>query len=433
MRALGIWGGARQCWVTTPRSTRSPPASWPSTVGSPPPTRSPSSWCAIPRRRGRWRRCSPDWSCPRRWSSGSRRATSAAGRSRARRSASGSRSRCRSPRTWRWRCCSASASRGCWAEAAAALAAGAVAALAFLLDPEAQHFATGGFTELPFTLGVTLALLAVASGAATRRPLLLGLLLGITGASAPTCCGSPRPLPRRWPCSPRLRPDGGSRLWSCSAGRSRSRRGGSTSGTPSARRASTSRGSWCGKAWKAGAGSACSTCLRFRRCPHGGHALTLLADKADGNIGALLLALASGPRALWVERHRGVARHPSAAAARARRSRGALPGDSRRARDRGLDPMAALSVPGAHPAGGGGPARHLGAGGAAACSGGGFRDATDRERGCGRARDRREARGSAGSASQRHAEPRPTAASRASAPWAISRPCSTASWRRASR
>src|SRR5262249_33413703 len=34
--------------------------------------------------------------------------------------------------------------------------------------------------------------------------------------------------------------------------------------------------------------------------PRGAHALTLLADKADGNVGALLLALATGPRALWV-------------------------------------------------------------------------------------------------------------------------------------
>jgi len=47
---------------------------------------------------------------------------------------------------------------------------GGVIALGFLLDPEAQHFAAGGFTELPFTLGVVLALALVASGAAVRRP-----------------------------------------------------------------------------------------------------------------------------------------------------------------------------------------------------------------------------------------------------------------------
>src|SRR5262245_9578106 len=64
----------------------------------------------------------------------------------------------------------------------ARLAAGAVAALAFMLDPEAQHFATGGFTELPYTLGVVTALLLVATGVAPRRPLLFGLLLGVTGS-----------------------------------------------------------------------------------------------------------------------------------------------------------------------------------------------------------------------------------------------------------
>jgi hypothetical protein len=34
--------------------------------------------------------------------------------------------------------------------------------------------------------------------------------------------------------------------------------------------------------------------------PRGAHALRLLADKADGNMGTLLLALATGPRALWI-------------------------------------------------------------------------------------------------------------------------------------
>ncbi len=42
--------------------------------------------------------------------------------------------------------------------------AAVVAAFAFLLDPEAQHFATGGFTEMPFTLGW----LAALSGFAMR-------------------------------------------------------------------------------------------------------------------------------------------------------------------------------------------------------------------------------------------------------------------------
>ena len=60
--------------------------------------------------------------------------------------------------------------------------AGGVLGLTFLLDPEAQHLAVGPFTELPFTLGLIGAVAAVALGRAARRPLLFGLLLGITGA-----------------------------------------------------------------------------------------------------------------------------------------------------------------------------------------------------------------------------------------------------------
>lgn len=59
--------------------------------------------------------------------------------------------------------------------------AGFAVALPFLLDPEAQHFASGGFNELPFTLGLAGALAAIALGRASRFPLVFGLLLGITG------------------------------------------------------------------------------------------------------------------------------------------------------------------------------------------------------------------------------------------------------------
>jgi hypothetical protein len=60
--------------------------------------------------------------------------------------------------------------------------AGAFAvALAFYLDPEAQHFAAGGFTELPFTLGLLLAVATLALGRAPRHALAFGLLLGLTG------------------------------------------------------------------------------------------------------------------------------------------------------------------------------------------------------------------------------------------------------------
>src|SRR5213593_2827694 len=61
-------------------------------------------------------------------------------------------------------------------------AAGFVVGLAFLLDPEAQHFAAGGFSELPFTLLLALALAVLALEAAPVRPLVFGLLLGVAGA-----------------------------------------------------------------------------------------------------------------------------------------------------------------------------------------------------------------------------------------------------------
>lgn len=57
-----------------------------------------------------------------------------------------------------------------------------VVGAAFLLDPEAQHFAVGGLTELPFTLVLVAAVWAVSTGWAARRPLLFGLLLGVAGA-----------------------------------------------------------------------------------------------------------------------------------------------------------------------------------------------------------------------------------------------------------
>lgn len=60
--------------------------------------------------------------------------------------------------------------------------AGGLVGLAFLLDPESQHYAVGGFTELPFTLGLLTAVATLALGGAARRPLLFGVLLGLTGA-----------------------------------------------------------------------------------------------------------------------------------------------------------------------------------------------------------------------------------------------------------
>jgi len=68
-------------------------------------------------------------------------------------------------------------------EAPASLRIGAalVLALSFVLDPESQHFACGGFSELPYTLGLLFACLGIALGAAAERPFLYGLGLGATG------------------------------------------------------------------------------------------------------------------------------------------------------------------------------------------------------------------------------------------------------------
>ena len=62
------------------------------------------------------------------------------------------------------------------------LAAAFAVGMAFYLDPEAQHLAAGGLPELPFTLGLLLAFAALALDVAPRRPLLFGLLLGVTGS-----------------------------------------------------------------------------------------------------------------------------------------------------------------------------------------------------------------------------------------------------------
>jgi hypothetical protein len=53
--------------------------------------------------------------------------------------------------------------------------------LAFALDPEAQHFAIGGFTELPFTVGLLFAFLGLALEAPARIPLAYGVVLGLAG------------------------------------------------------------------------------------------------------------------------------------------------------------------------------------------------------------------------------------------------------------
>lgn len=59
--------------------------------------------------------------------------------------------------------------------------AGLLCGLVFLLDPESQHFATGGFTEMPFTYGLVVAFAMLALGAPPKRPFLFGLVLGLAG------------------------------------------------------------------------------------------------------------------------------------------------------------------------------------------------------------------------------------------------------------
>ncbi len=70
-----------------------------------------------------------------------------------------------------------------WPDAPADVRMGAafVLGLSFLLDPEAQHFATSGFTELPFTVGLLFAFLGVALQVPGRSPLAYGFVLGLTG------------------------------------------------------------------------------------------------------------------------------------------------------------------------------------------------------------------------------------------------------------
>jgi hypothetical protein len=170
--------------------------------------------------------------------------------------------------------------------------------LAFLLDPEAQHFAVGGFTELPFTLGLIGAFAALASESASRRPLVFGLLLGITGSvranmmwlapvlvvavafvaperrvrvSALTLLGFALPLIPWWYYT-----------W----------RAFGTPGWDLTRLI----------VWEGIQGRTWFSLLHLPEppvVPHGAEALRLLAGKIVRRLPEFLLALATGPRALW--------------------------------------------------------------------------------------------------------------------------------------
>jgi hypothetical protein len=179
-------------------------------------------------------------------------------------------------------------------------AAGAIVAIAFLLDPEAQHFGAGGFTELPFTFGVLIALVLVANGVAARRPLYFGLLLGITGAFRANMLwlmpcfalgvAALAPRAERWrvvlavaigyaiPLAP---------WWLYKWQRF---------GSPGA---DLSR--WM--LWEGVEGRTWFTMLHLPEppsLPTGAKAIALLGEKLGKNLGLLSLAVATGPRALWI-------------------------------------------------------------------------------------------------------------------------------------
>jgi hypothetical protein len=63
-------------------------------------------------------------------------------------------------------------------------AAGLLVGLAFVLDPEAQHLAMSPFPEPALAFGLTGAAAALALGRAGERPLLFGLLVGLTSSFA---------------------------------------------------------------------------------------------------------------------------------------------------------------------------------------------------------------------------------------------------------
>ncbi len=61
------------------------------------------------------------------------------------------------------------------------VAAPTVIGLMLILDPEAQHFAVSGLTEMPFTILLFAAVLGLARGAGAEYPLVFGILLGLGG------------------------------------------------------------------------------------------------------------------------------------------------------------------------------------------------------------------------------------------------------------
>jgi hypothetical protein len=208
-----------------------------------------------------------------------------------------------------------------------AAAAGLTVALAFLLDPESQHAATGGVTELPFTLGLIAALLALALGEASRRPLLFGLLLGLTGTFranmlwlAPLLALGAALVPEPRPRAAGPAPGGAAAARTPAAAR------GDPTAPPRLRIFALAMLGfalpllpwWLYKwrhfgspawdltrlmLWEGVEGRTWFSLLHLPQepdLPRGAEALALLAGKVAGNLPGMLLALATGPRALWI-------------------------------------------------------------------------------------------------------------------------------------
>ncbi len=179
--------------------------------------------------------------------------------------------------------------------------AGAPATVGFmlLLDPEAQHFAVSGLSELPFTVLYLAAMLGLARGAGADYPLAYGLLLGLAGLFranmlwlAPPCA-----LASAWCAPPGRRLKVGLTVLAGYA-------------LPIA--------PWWFYKWRA-FGSPAWDLTRFvvwdqvegrswfelyhhpalPPLPHGGEAARLIAAKVWGNLGRMLPALLEGPRGLW--------------------------------------------------------------------------------------------------------------------------------------
>ena len=180
--------------------------------------------------------------------------------------------------------------------------AGAPATLGLmvLLDPEAQHFAVSGLTELPFTVLYLAAMLGLARGAGAEYPLVFGLLLGVAGLFranmlwlAPPCA-----LASAW-CAPR------ERRWRV--------------GLVVLAGYAVPLAPWWLYKWFA-FGSPVWDLTRFvvwdqvqgrnwfqlyhrpelPVLPHGAEAIQLLAAKVRGNLARMLPTLLEGPRGLWL-------------------------------------------------------------------------------------------------------------------------------------